>query len=45
MSLLGAYDGQVYKRMFQAAERSPLNRLDVQPAYEKYLKPIFKAHL
>ena len=43
--VLGSYDGQVYKRMFEAAEQSPLNQNDVQPAYQKYIKPILKANL
>ena len=43
--MLGSYDGQVYKRMFEAAEQSPLNQKDVQPAYQKYIKPILKANL
>ena len=29
-------------RMFDAALKSPLNKDDVQPAYEKYIKPILK---
>ena len=41
----GSYDGQVYKRMFEAAEQSELNQNDVQPAFEKYLKPIMKSNL
>ena len=28
--------------MFDAALKSPLNKDDVQPAYEKYIKPILK---
>ena len=43
--VLGSYDGQVYKRMFEAAEQSPLNQNDVQPTYQKYIKPILKANL
>ena len=44
-STLGAFDGQVYQRMFEAALKSPLNKTDVTPAYEKYIKPILKANL
>ena len=45
LSTLGSYDGQVYQRMFDAALKSPLNKDDVQPAYEKYIKPILKGNL
>ena len=45
LSTLGAYDGQVYQRMFEAAQKSPLNKTDVAPAFEKYIKPILKANL
>ena len=45
LSTLGAYDGQVYKRMFESALESPLNKSDVSPAYEKYIKPILKSSL
>ena len=45
VSTLGAYDGQVYTRMFDAALKSPLNKSDVLPAYDKYIKPILKANL
>ena len=44
-STLGAYDGQIYKRLFEAAEKSPLNKSDVQPAYDNYLKPLMRANL
>ena len=45
LSTLGAYDGQVYKRMFESALESPLNKTDVSPAYQKYIKPILKSSL
>jgi acyl-CoA oxidase len=45
LSTLGSYDGQVYTRMFEAAMKSPLNKSDVQPAFEKYLKPMLKGNL
>lgn len=44
-SALGAYDGQVYKRLFAEAAKSPLNKSDVQPAFDKYLKPLLKSNL
>ena len=45
LSTLGSYDGQVYTRMFDAALKSPLNKSDVLPAYQKYIKPVLKASL
>lgn len=45
LSTLGAYDGQVYQRMFDAALKSPLNKSDVLPAYQKYIEPVLKANL
>lgn len=45
LSTLGAYDGQVYQRMFDAALKSPLNKSDVLPAYQKYIKPVLKANI
>eukprot|EP00095_Tigriopus_kingsejongensis_P009257 maker-scaffold922_size80897-snap-gene-0.22 protein:Tk09257 transcript:maker-scaffold922_size80897-snap-gene-0.22-mRNA-1 annotation:"probable peroxisomal acyl-coenzyme a oxidase 1" len=44
-STLGCYDGNVYERMLDAAEKGPLNKSDVPPAFEKYLKPLMKASL
>ena len=45
LSTLGSYDGQVYKRMFEAALKSPLNKSDVPDAYHKYIKPMMKSSL
>ncbi|XP_071866974.1 acyl-coenzyme A oxidase 1-like [Bombus fervidus] len=44
-SALGAYDGNVYERMFQEAMKSPLNRETVNMSFEKYLKPFLKSNL
>jgi len=39
-SALGAYDGNVYERMFQWASKEKLNRTDVVACYDDYIKPI-----
>ncbi|XP_050483385.1 probable peroxisomal acyl-coenzyme A oxidase 1 isoform X5 [Bombus huntii] len=44
-SALGAYDGNVYERLFQEAMKSPLNREAVNISFEKYLKPFLKSNL
>ena len=44
-SALGAYDGNVYERLFQEAMKSPLNRETVNIPFEKYLKPFLKCNL
>lgn len=44
-SALGAYDGNVYERMFAEAKKSPLNKEPVNEAFHKYLKPFMKANL
>ena len=44
-SALGAYDGNVYERLFQEAMKSPLNRETVNMSFEKYLKPFLKSNL
>ncbi|NWH78462.1 ACOX2 oxidase, partial [Piaya cayana] len=38
-SALGSYDGQVYQRLYEWAQKSPTNK-QISPAYEKYLKPL-----
>jgi len=40
-SILGRFDGNVYENMLKWAQSSPLNKTDVHPSYEKYLKPLF----
>ena len=44
-STLGSYDGQVYKRLLAAAQRSPLNKNDVPDAFKRYIKPFFQSKL
>lgn len=44
-SVLGAYDGNVYQRIFEAAKMSPMNQKPVQDSFEKYLKPLMKSNL
>lgn len=44
-STLGAYDGNVYERLLDAAKTSPLNQEDVNKSFELYLKPYMKANL
>ncbi|XP_013101987.2 probable peroxisomal acyl-coenzyme A oxidase 1 [Stomoxys calcitrans] len=44
-SVLGAYDGNVYERIFEAAKMSPMNKKPVQDSFEKYLKPFMKSNL
>ncbi|XP_014241830.1 probable peroxisomal acyl-coenzyme A oxidase 1 [Cimex lectularius] len=44
-SPLGAYDGNVYERLFEEANKSPLNAKPVNSSFEKYLKPFLKSNL
>lgn len=44
-SVLGAYDGNVYDRLLDAAKTSPLNQEDVNESFHKYLKPFMKSSL
>ncbi|XP_046383473.1 probable peroxisomal acyl-coenzyme A oxidase 1 [Ischnura elegans] len=45
-SALGAWDGQVYERLFEEAQKSPLNAKPVdEESFYKYLKPLLKANL
>ena len=41
-SVLGRYDGNVYEHLMKWAETFPLNKTEVRPAYEKYLRPLLK---
>ncbi|KAK7069625.1 Acyl-coenzyme A oxidase (Acyl-CoA oxidase), partial [Halocaridina rubra] len=43
-STLGCWDGNVYERLYEEAQKSPLNKTDVPMAYYKYLRPLMKAH-
>lgn len=44
-SPLGSYDGNVYQRLFDEANKSPLNDQPVDESFHKYLKPFFKSNL
>lgn len=44
-STLGSYDGNVYERLIEAAESSPLNQESVNKSFELYLKPFIKSNL
>lgn len=44
-SAIGAYDGDVYQRLFDEAMKSPLNHKSVNESFEKYLKPFLKSSL
>lgn len=44
-SPLGAWDGNVYERLFEEAQRSPLNSKPVSESYVKYLKPFLKSNM
>ncbi|XP_050995626.1 peroxisomal acyl-coenzyme A oxidase 2 [Acomys russatus] len=40
-SALGCYDGHVYERLFEWAQKSPANTQE-NPAYEKYIRPLLQ---
>lgn len=44
-STLGAYDGNVYERLLEAAKTSPLNQEDVNKSFDLYLKPFMQSNL
>lgn len=44
-SALGAYDGNVYERLFEEASKSPLNAEPVNKSFQLYLKPFLKSNL
>ena len=44
-STLGSFDGNVYERMLDQAKKGALNKDDVQPSFEKYLKPLMNSNL
>ncbi|XP_053690483.1 probable peroxisomal acyl-coenzyme A oxidase 1 [Sabethes cyaneus] len=44
-SALGAYDGNVYERLFEEAMKSPLNQEPVNRTFELYLKPLMRSML
>lgn len=41
-STLGAYDGNVYERIFSEAMKSPLNQEPVNKSFDMYLKPFMQ---
>lgn len=43
-SALGAYDGNVYERLFLEAKKSQLNQEPIPKAF-KYLKPFMRSNL
>ncbi|CAH1737123.1 probable peroxisomal acyl-coenzyme A oxidase 1 [Aphis gossypii] len=44
-SALGVYDGNVYERLIEDANKSPLNQVPVNESFHKYLKPYLKSNL
>lgn len=44
-SALGAYDGNVYERLFAEAQKSPLNAEPVNKSFKEYLRPFLKSNL
>lgn len=44
-STLGSYDGMAYERLYNEAQKSPLNQYGVKDAFEKHLKPLMNAKL
>ncbi|XP_045771127.1 probable peroxisomal acyl-coenzyme A oxidase 1 isoform X1 [Maniola jurtina] len=44
-SSLGSYDGRVYERLMEEAQKSPLNAEPVNPSFHKYIKPLMLGKL
>lgn len=44
-SVLGAYDGNVYERIFESAQKSSMNKIPVQKSFEEHLKPFFRSKM
>lgn len=44
-SALGAYDGNVYERLFLEAKKSPLNQDPIPKAFNLYMKPFMRSNL
>lgn len=42
-SVLGRQDGHVYENLFAWAQQSELNKTQVLPTFEKYLKPMMQS--
>ena len=44
-SALGAYDGNVYERLFAEVQKNPLNKEPVNQSFHLYMKPFMKSNL
>ncbi|KAG8190495.1 hypothetical protein JTE90_006669 [Oedothorax gibbosus] len=44
-SPLGCYDGNVYERLYEMAQKTPMNQKQVHESYMKYLHPVMKSKL
>jgi len=44
-SALGDYDGNVYERLLEEANKSPLNKEPVNRSFDLYLKPFLKSNM
>ncbi|XP_063700828.1 probable peroxisomal acyl-coenzyme A oxidase 1 [Culicoides brevitarsis] len=44
-SALGVYDGNVYEKLFEEAQKSPMNQEPVNKSFHLYLKPFMKSNL
>ncbi|CAG9117949.1 unnamed protein product [Plutella xylostella] len=44
-STLGAYDGRVYERLFEEAQKAPLNAEPVNQSFHQHLKPFMQGKL
>lgn len=44
-SALGVYDGNVYERLLEEANKSPLNKEPVNRSFDLYLKPFLKSNM
>ncbi|KAF1319830.1 Peroxisomal acyl-coenzyme a oxidase, partial [Globisporangium splendens] len=44
-SVIGRYDGDIYRALVKRAADEPLNKTQVAESYEKYLKPLIQSNL
>lgn len=44
-SVLGRYDGNVYPKLYEAAQNDPLNDSDIADGISQYVQPILKQKL
>lgn len=44
-STLGAYDGNVYERLYAEAMKSPLNQESVNKSFQLHLRPFLKSNM